>query len=466
MVLAVTKVLHEFGHGLSCKHFGGECHEMGVMILVLTPCLYCNVSDSWMLPSKWRRAAIGAAGMYVELVIASICTYVWWFSQPGLLNNLCLNAMFVCSVSTVIFNANPLLRYDGYYILADLTEIPNLRQKATSILSRKLGEWCMGLEPPEDPFLPQRNQAFFAVYSVASAIYRWFVVFSILWFLYKIFQPYHLEVIGQIMVLASLWGLLVMPLYQVGKFLYVPGRLDKVKKTRMFATLAVVVALVAAALFVPLPHSVMSILEVQAYKAEPVYVDVPNGGVLDKVYVEAGQRVKKGQRLAQLRNLDIELAIAKLVGQEKDYEAQLENLRREGLHDPRASTRIPVVEKAMKAVADELAQKRRDRGAPAACGPDRRHGSAAAGNHRARGPGRPIALLVRHAPGACKPRRLSEGERHVLPDRRPAKARRGPRDRPERHRIHPHRAERSTSSSTRCRTPRCTAALKRLPAPT
>ena len=73
VVLGVTKVLHEFGHGMSCKHFGGECHEMGVMVLVLTPCLYCNVSDSWMLPSKWQRAAIGAAGMYVELVLASIC---------------------------------------------------------------------------------------------------------------------------------------------------------------------------------------------------------------------------------------------------------------------------------------------------------------------------------------------------------------------------------------------------------
>jgi putative peptide zinc metalloprotease protein len=89
-----------------CKHFGGECHEMGVMVLVLTPCLYCNVSDSWLLPNKWARAAIGAGGMYVELVLASIATWIWWFSEPGqLLNNLCLNVMFVCSVSTLIFNS-------------------------------------------------------------------------------------------------------------------------------------------------------------------------------------------------------------------------------------------------------------------------------------------------------------------------------------------------------------------------
>ena len=117
IAMGFTKVLHEFGHGLSCKHFGGECHELGVMLLVLTPCLYCNVSDSWMLPNKWHRAFIGAAGMYVEICIASIATFLWWFSAPGLLNNICLSTMFVCSVSTVVFNGNPLLRYDGYYIL-------------------------------------------------------------------------------------------------------------------------------------------------------------------------------------------------------------------------------------------------------------------------------------------------------------------------------------------------------------
>ena len=145
ITLALTKVLHEFGHGLSCKHFGGECHELGVMILVLTPCLYCNVSDSWMLPNKWHRAFIGAAGMYVELILASIATFVWYkTTSDTLVNMLALNVMFICSVSTVVFNANPLLRYDGYYILADLVEIPNLRQKATTILSSKMGEWLLG----------------------------------------------------------------------------------------------------------------------------------------------------------------------------------------------------------------------------------------------------------------------------------------------------------------------------------
>ena len=127
-VLCFAKVVHEFGHGLACKRLGGECHEIGFMLLVLTPCLYCNVSDSWRLPNKWHRAAIGAAGMYVEVILATIATLVWWFAEPGVVQDVCLQFMLVSSISTVLFNGNPLLRFDGYYIMRDVLEIPNLQQ--------------------------------------------------------------------------------------------------------------------------------------------------------------------------------------------------------------------------------------------------------------------------------------------------------------------------------------------------
>src|SRR5215471_10539160 len=301
--MAVTKVLHEFGHGLSCKHFGGECHELGVMMLVLTPCLYCNVSDSWMLPNKWHRAFIGAAGMYVEICIASIATFVWWFSAPGLLNNVALSTMFVCSVSTVVFNGNPLLRYDGYYILSDLLEIPNLRQKATTILNRKMGAWFLGLEEPDDPFLPKRNQALFAIYSIAAATYSWVVMFSILYFLMKVFEPYRLQIIGQIIATASIASLVGRPLWSLGKFFYVPGRLEEVKKPRMYLSLAIVAVVLAAFLFLPLPYHVFCPLEVQPYRADDVYVGAV-GGQVTKIHVNPGKRVDAGAPIADLANVD------------------------------------------------------------------------------------------------------------------------------------------------------------------
>lgn len=347
LILGSTKVMHEFGHGLSCKHFGGECHELGVMVLVLTPCLYCNVSDSWMLPNKWHRAAIGAAGMYVELVLASIATYVWWFTTPGLVNNLALNVMFVCSVSTVVFNANPLLRYDGYYILADVLEIPNLRQKATTILSQKAGTWFLGLEAQEDPFLPQKRQLAFALYSIAAAIYRWVVVFSILWFLYSLCKRYGLEVVGWILILASGFGLFIQPLYKLGKFFYVPGRLDKVKKPRMYISLAGLALIVGFVFFVPLPYRVLATVELQARDAESMYVDVP--GVLEAVEIHAGQRVEKGDVLARLRNLDLEVSITKLDNARNEIGAQLAVLERERTDYQQARGQIPALREAFQA---------------------------------------------------------------------------------------------------------------------
>jgi putative peptide zinc metalloprotease protein len=360
VAMGVTKVIHEFGHGLSCKHFGGECHEMGVMFLVFTPCLYCNVSDSWMLPSKWQRAFIGAAGMYVELVIASIATYVWWFSEPGLLNQLALSTMFVCSVSTVLFNANPLMRYDGYYILSDLTEIPNLRQKASTILSRKMGKWCLGLKEPDDPFLPERHQAFFAIYSVASAVYLWVITFSILYFLYKVFEPYRLQIIGQILVSLSLVTLVGMPMYKLARFFHVPGRVDQVKKPRLYATLGVIALVIAAILFVPLPYRIICPLEIKATDAESVYVVVE--GDLAEVNVQPGDRVTAGTRLAVLVNQDLDLQIAELTAKRDQLEVQLSVLRQQNvISGTGADNQIGAVDSSLKAVIEQLNLMESDR---------------------------------------------------------------------------------------------------------
>jgi putative peptide zinc metalloprotease protein len=361
IMLCVTKVLHEFGHGLTCKHFRGECHELGVMLLVLTPCLYCNVSDSWMLPNKWHRAAIGAAGMYVELVIASICTYLWWFSEPGLLNFCCLSTMFVCSVSTLVFNSNPLLRFDGYYILSDLAEIPNLRQKASTILSRKLGAWCLGLEEPDDPFLPQRNQLLFALYTVAASIYKWIILFGILFFLYKVFEPYGLKVLSQILAFISLTSLVAMPVYKVGKFFYVPGRLHQVKRKNVNITLGILAAAILFILFCPLPYRVVCPLELKPRDARPVYVQVP--GTLAAVDVTAGTAVDKGQKLAQLSNIDLDVVINDLEALVTKEKIRVAVLHREqfALANQTAALALGAAEESLRASETQLSQRKEDR---------------------------------------------------------------------------------------------------------
>lgn len=361
ITLAVTKVLHEFGHGFLCKHFGGECHEMGVMFLVLTPCLYCNVSDSWMLPNKWQRAAIGAGGIYVELLLASLATYIWWFTEQGLVNHLALRVMFICSVSTVLFNGNPLLRFDGYYILSDVVEIPNLRQKASSILQRILAQVCLGLEMPEDPFLPQRNHGFFAIYTIAAVVYRWFIFYSILMFLNKVFEPYGLKIIGQMIALMGLFGLIVMPLWKMGKFFHVPGRMDQVKRPRLFATIGVVAILIAVFALVPFPRNVRCTLQLRARDAMPVYIEVP--GRLVQVAVEPGDRVDQGDVLATLSSSALALDVTKLEGKKDGLQAQLTSLWEQiRTPDPHASLggQIEQVEETLVSAREQLDKKQEE----------------------------------------------------------------------------------------------------------
>jgi putative peptide zinc metalloprotease protein len=325
ITMAIVKVLHEFGHGLSCKRYGGECHEMGVMFLVFTPCLYCNVSDSWMLPNKWHRVFIGAAGMYVELILASIATFMWWFSEPGMFNFLCLSIMFICSVSTVVFNGNPLLRFDGYYILMDILEIPNLRQKATEILKRWFQKNCLGLELQENPFLPHRSKGWFALYTVASVIYRWVVVFSIMMFLMKVLEPYGLQALGKIIAVAGITGMIAKPCWDVIKFFRTPGRASKMKKKNILVSLGVASAFLAGFIFLPLPYHVSCAVEIQPQDAQQIYAMVP--GRLVSWQKQPGDQVQAGETIAHLDNITERLTLAQYEGELAEAQVRVEVLK-------------------------------------------------------------------------------------------------------------------------------------------
>jgi putative peptide zinc metalloprotease protein len=355
--LAATKILHEIGHGLACKRFGGECHEMGVMLLVFTPCLYCNVSDAWMIPNKWRRAAIGAAGMYIELILAALATFLWWLSEPGLFNHLCLNVMFVCSVSTVLFNANPLMRFDGYYILSDLLEIPNLRQKSAAVIQRKLAKWVLGLRERPDPFLPARRRWLFALYSIASSIYGWLVMLSIFWFLYRAFEPYGLKVIGQLLVAMMIASLVVAPAVRMLHFLLEPARSQNVKKTRAAIALTLIFGAIAGLLCIPLPYYVACTFEVQPRGADSVYVDVP--GELREVILDIGM-VQPGSPIARLDNIEARLAYQRLLSQRAELATRIENIRQRALTDDAALLELSQTEEALTALDQQLRRLEED----------------------------------------------------------------------------------------------------------
>jgi len=338
LVLCGTKVVHEFGHGLSCKRLGGECHEIGFMLLVWTPCLYCNVSDSWRLNNKWHRAAIGAAGMYVEVILATIATFVWWFVQPGFVQDIALRIMLVSSISTVLFNGNPLLRFDGYYILSDILEIPNLHQKSTKALTTQLGRKWLGLELPDDQLMPTNRPYAFAMFTVAAFCYRWFVMFSIIYFLTIMLEPYNLESIGVGIAMFSMIGMVVMPGYKLYKYMSVPGRMHEVKKIRFFFVLACVVALIALTLSIPVPHYLRCNAIVMPKQIETIWVNEP--GVLESCLVEPGDEVAPGQTLAKLSNIELNLKLLDAKLKYEDAQNKFDRasmLQRQGKSQPTQS---------------------------------------------------------------------------------------------------------------------------------
>ena len=350
--LIVTKSIHELGHGLMCKHFGGECHEIGFMLLVMTPAMYCNTSDSWLLPNKWHRIAIGGAGMYVEIVMAAICTFIWWNTQPGVIHYMALNVIFLCSITTLLFNANPLLRYDGYYMLSDYLEIPNMGQKSKTAMLSKLRGWCLGMKPVNSRMLPQRNQVSFAIYSVASFVYRWFIMIAIFWFIAQIFEPLGLAVIGHAMIAISLTGMIGIPIYKLIKFFAYPGRFREVKKFRFAISAALFLFLGWCLFMIPVPHNVRASFVVQPVDAQKVYVTQP--GALTKVHFLPGERVKKGDLLAELQSVDQDIQLERLRGALAGYESQISAYRLDAENIEDASRLIEAAIVNRDAVAKQI----------------------------------------------------------------------------------------------------------------
>jgi putative peptide zinc metalloprotease protein len=196
-----------------------------------------------------------------------------------------------------------------------------------------------------------------AIYTVAAVTYRWLVMFSIVMFLNSVLEPYGLKVVGQAIALMGIYGLVIQPLWQLGKFLHVPGRMSQVKPNRVIASLAVIGAVVAVVAYLPLPHYVVCTLEVRPRDASSVFVEVP--GQLVERCVEAGQTVKKGQPLVRLVNVDSEMELAKLREQRDDFQIQFEGLGRMKHLDPRLATRLEQTEETLKMLQEQLDEKQR-----------------------------------------------------------------------------------------------------------
>ena len=300
--LVIIKAVHEFGHAFACRRFGGEVHTMGIMFLLFTPIPYMDATASWSFRSRWQRALVGAAGMIVEVFVASLATFVWVSTSPGTIHSLAYNMMLVASVSTVLFNANPLLRFDGYYILSDLLDIPNLHQRSTGLLKHGIEYYCFGYKKSTNPARSRRETVWLAVFAVASWIYKVIIFTTILFFLADRFL-----ILGMIMAVVCAVAWICVPIYKLIIYLASSPKLERTRFRAVSVVVGFILFLMLVLDIIPFPNRFRSPGVLQAEEHSLIVTGV-SGKIAEAVAAD-GVDVVSGQPLFRMSNRDLELQI-------------------------------------------------------------------------------------------------------------------------------------------------------------
>ena len=319
---AVTKALHELGHGLACKHFGrrshtgGEVHTMGIMMLALIPMPYVDASSSWALRNKWHRAFVAAAGMYFELALAAVAAIVWARAAEGTtVYALAYNIMFVSGVSTILFNANPLIRFDGYFILSDLFELPNLAQRSRDMLYHLVKKCAFGVRRSIDPARTVGERPWLLIYAIASLIYRVVLCVTILLFIAD-----KLFFLGALLAMSAVIAWVVVPVGKFVRYLGTSAELSRVRARAVGVTVATVGALLGALLWVPAPSGGRAEGVVQALPKSSVHA--PSNGYVVRAAAPTGRAADADDVLVELSNPDLQAELRQALAQRSIYIVQ------------------------------------------------------------------------------------------------------------------------------------------------
>jgi putative peptide zinc metalloprotease protein len=345
LLFPLIKLAHEFGHAYAVKAFGDEVHEMGVMILVLTPVPYVDASAAWSFRSKWQRVFVGSAGMVVEVFIASLALFVWLNLEPGIPRALCYNTIIIAGISTVLFNANPLLRFDGYYMLMDYLEIPNLRQRATQYLIYLCERYLFGRREAEPPVASRGERTWFVLFSVTSFVYRVLVIAAILFFLGQISL-----LLGVIFAASTAFAWFVMPAMKIGNYLFTSPRIRRVRGRAMVATVAVLGLLAALLVAVPLPHRTVS--EGVIWVPEEGIVRARGDGFVARVVATPGTWVNRGDALVEMEDQELQTQVLVLEGQLRELLAKHRQVERDN------KVQAQLILEQMQFVEENLARAR------------------------------------------------------------------------------------------------------------
>lgn len=357
-VIGTTKVIHELAHAMACHKLGARCSEIGVMFLVGIPCLYCDVSDAWMLDRPWKRMLVSAAGMIAELSIAAVATVVWVTANDGPLRDVCVTVMVVCSVSTLLFNGNPLMKYDGYYIASDAIGVPNLASRASAAFHHRFMNtlWGTSLESGSQTTRDQKRHEIGLVgFAIASKVYRVLVYSMIAVTFYQWAKSHGFADTVLAVGVAAVFIAAARRIHQsIHQFFAQPksgGPTYGRSPMRVVGVSVICAAFTIAAVTIPLPRWITAVSITEPQSAHAIVVATP-GQIRHTVW--SGATVGSHDIVASLTDDDAEqkrMAIATRRDQLKSELTALQNRR--GV-DAAASAAIPTTRKLLNETNKQL----------------------------------------------------------------------------------------------------------------
>ena len=304
---------HEFSHGLTCRHFGGQVKEVGFMLIYFSPAFYCDVSDAWMFPERRHRMFVTLAGGYSQLMLWGLCTIIWRITEPDTYINQVMVVVVLFSGLQTLFNFNPLIKLDGYYMLSDYLEIPNLRSKAFS----SLWNWMIK-SPKRKAFREERAQL---IYGVCAVIFSSTLLVAVYTQIFT-WSTDHWATAG--LVGFAVFSTVTLRRTALESVSGLKSIISQVAVKRFRNTLIVVAALLVS-IFVPWELKIRSAFRILAKSDYTVYA--PTTGILEEIVVRHGVRVHKGDLIAKMQDHAKRFEAEKMAGELEQQRSVLARLR-------------------------------------------------------------------------------------------------------------------------------------------
>jgi putative peptide zinc metalloprotease protein len=350
-IYVIVKSLHELGHALACKKWGAECHEIGVYFLMFTPCLYCNTTDSWKLSSRVKRALIAAAGIYIELIVATLGGLTWLMTTPeSTLHLLGANTMLICSLSTVLVNGNPLLRYDGYYVLSDLWGVPNLADQARECLRACISGWLTNRRLPLGRW--DAHPYALAIYGLVALVYRYFVALVVIWGVWLLMDSIGLNLVGASFALLSAINLVIATVIGMGQWIRELMMLRGIRVLRMAFVLVVLAMALKWSVTYELPTWVSGRAVTSQGNVFPVYAE--HAGTLAE-FSQVGQEVPAGHQLVRIESPKLDFQRIECRGKVAYLEERIQQLKSRLVEDASLAIELSRVIEELSKANEQLA---------------------------------------------------------------------------------------------------------------